>query len=86
MAPDVVLSRHCKVVMVHGCFWHGHCCSIVSLPKSTTDYWHDKIDRNRARDRRNVGALEGMGWTVLELWECEVRNAAELERRVRLFI
>jgi DNA mismatch endonuclease, patch repair protein len=84
--PDVVLPRHRKVVMVHGCFWHGHCCSIASLPKSNTGYWHEKIERNRARDRRNVEALKCMGWSVLELWECDVRKSVELERRLRSFM
>ena len=63
------------------CFWHGHTCRLASKPKSNEGYWSAKIETNRARDARNVEALAQQGWTVLELWECEVRRLEGLEER-----
>lgn len=84
--PDVVLPRHKKVVLVHGCFWHGHLCKIAPGSKSNKAYWSPKIKANRARDERNRAALTGLGWNVIELWECEIRNAKKTEERLRLFM
>lgn len=84
--PDVVLPRHKKVVLVHGCFWHGHLCKIAPGSKSNKAYWSSKIEANRARDERNRAALTGLGWDVLELWECEIRNAQKTEERLRSFM
>jgi len=77
--PDIVLPRHRKVVLVHGCFWHGHSCVLASKPKSNTSYWLPKIAANRARDARNLALLRDLGWDVLELWECEIRSETGLE-------
>lgn len=77
--PDIVLPRYRKIILVQGCFWHGHLCHLASMPKSNKAYWEAKIQANRDRDVRNLGALRVLGWNVLELWECEVRNRQELE-------
>lgn len=71
--PDIVLPRHGRVVLVHGCFWHGHTCRLASTPKSNTGYRSEKISDNRARDIRTRDALLSEGWQVLEIWECEIR-------------
>ncbi|MFC5522663.1 very short patch repair endonuclease [Polaromonas jejuensis] len=84
--PDIVLPRHKKVVLVHGCFWHGHLCKIAPGPKSNTAYWSPKIEANRARDDRNRTALKDLGWDVLELWECEIRDLQKTEERLRAFL
>lgn len=76
--PDIVLPRHRKIVLVQGCFWHGHNCRLASSPKSNEGYWSAKISGNRARDARNREALELQGWKVLELWECEIRQPEQL--------
>src|SRR5213080_3897737 len=70
--PDIVLPRHRKIVLVQGCFWHGHTCQLASKPKSNRGYWGPKIQTNRKRDRRNKTALKRAGWQVLELWECDI--------------
>ena len=70
--PDIVLPRYKAVVFVHGCFWHGHACARGRLPKSNTDYWHAKIERNVARDRRNVCELQDLGWRVFVVWACQM--------------
>lgn len=84
--PDIVLPRHGKVVLVHGCFWHGHLCKIAPGPKSNTAYWPPKIEANRARDERNRAALIDLGWEALELWECEIRDLQRTEERLRGYL
>jgi DNA mismatch endonuclease (patch repair protein) len=72
--PDIVLTRHRKIILVQGCFWHGHTCALASKPKSNTDYWEQKIRLNRTRDRNVRRRLVSQGWHVLELWECDIRK------------
>lgn len=78
--PDVVLPKHRTVVVVHGCFWHGHDCYLFRLPKTRTEFWRTKISANRARDLRQVALLEQAGWHVETVWECELRNRSTEER------
>jgi DNA mismatch endonuclease (patch repair protein) len=74
--PDLVLARHKAVVFVHGCFWHRHQeCNIATTPKSNTEFWVGKFERNVARDRRNIRALQDLGWRVYVAWECELTSA-----------
>ncbi len=82
--PDLVLPRHRTVIFVHGCFWHGHdaCCG-NRTPKSYTDYWLPKLQRNRERDLENKAALKTLGWRVVVIWECETRKPATLDEVLR---
>ncbi|UUZ52236.1 very short patch repair endonuclease [Massilia sp. H-1] len=84
--PDIVLPRHGKVVLVHGCFWHGHDCTLASKPKSNIEYWKTKIARTQARDVRALELLLESGWDVLEIWECEVRKFDGLDTRLLDFM
>lgn len=84
--PDIVLPKHHKIVLVKGGFWHGHTCRLASKPKSNEEYWSAKIATNRSRDARNSEALILQGWTVLELWECEVRRLEGLEGGLHAFM
>ena len=84
--PDIVLPRHKKIVLVQGCFWHGHGCVLASTPKSNQGYWNAKISGNRARDVRNRESLERQGWKILELWECEMRDPVSLEIALKTFM
>lgn len=84
--PDIVLPRHRKIVLIQGCFWHGHTCRLASKPKSNESYWSVKLETNRARDARNLAALIGQGWTVLELWECEIRHFEGLKEKLHAFM
>lgn len=72
--PDIVLPRYRAVIFVHGCFWHGHDCPLYRLPGTRPDFWQDKIDRNRASDRRARDALLAAGWRVAVVWECALRG------------
>lgn len=85
--PDVVLPRYRKIVLVHGCFWHGHeQCKRATLPKNNAETWREKVARNQLRDRRNIGELRALGWDVFVIWECETRDPALLESRLRSFV
>lgn len=78
--PDIVLPKHRTVVLVHGCFWHAHeGCRHARLPKSRTEWWAAKFARNRERDRKNVEALEALGWNVVVIWTCEFDTQPKLE-------
>lgn len=82
--PDIVLPRLRTIILVHGCFWHRHPeCRFAYMPKSRTDFWCRKFARNVARDREVREELEGLGWTVQVIWECETRNPDNLIRRLR---
>lgn len=82
--PDIVLPKYRTVVFVHGCFWHRHSdCRYATVPKTKTDYWLPKFAANVERDVRKAAELEALGWRVLVVWECETRNLANLEQRLR---
>ena len=73
--PDIVLPRHKKVVLVHGCFWHGHEeCRFATTPSTRTEFWQKKISANKARDAAVVDKLYEMGWRVGVVWECALRS------------
>ena len=87
--PDLVFARRRRVIFVHGCFWHRHGssrCRLARLPKSRLEFWRPKLEGNRQRDRRNLSALRRAGWRVLVIWECQLRDAAVLTRRIRTFL
>lgn len=83
--PDIVLPKWAAVVFVHGCFWHRHQgCRNAVVPKTRPEFWVDKLEGNVARDHRATAALRQMGWRVLVVWECELKDLAKLERKLRL--
>lgn len=71
--PDLVLPKHKAIIFVHGCFWHGHDCSLFKWPSSRADFWREKIGANVRRDLRAEGALEEQGWRIAVVWECALR-------------
>ncbi|MFH2001711.1 MAG: very short patch repair endonuclease, partial [Planctomycetota bacterium] len=73
--PDLKLTRYGAVILIHGCFWHGHDCRYFRLPQSNSGFWQAKIDANRARDARNITALRQGGWRVCVIWECATRRS-----------
>jgi DNA mismatch endonuclease (patch repair protein) len=81
--PDIVLSRHRLVVLVHGCFWHRHSgCRFGYAPKTRVDFWRKKFEGNIRRDREVQLALKKIGWRVMVVWECEVKDVRRLNRRL----
>lgn len=84
--PDIVFTKRKKVIFVHGCFWHGHICRYARLPKSNTDFWSEKIERNRLRDARKTAELSSLGWSVLTLWQCEIHDKNSLNQILKSFL
>lgn len=83
--PDLVLRKHKVVVFVHGCFWHRHKgCKIASIPKSNTEFWLQKFEKNVDRDRRVCRLLVAEGWRVFVVWECELSPGRVAETSNRL--
>lgn len=80
--PDIVLPKFGVVILVHGCFWHGHSCKKGKLPSSNVQFWKNKISQNINRDVIVIKRLNDLGWRVFVLWQCEIRN--KLDREVRL--
>lgn len=76
--PDIILPRYRTAIFVHGCFWHRHPgCRDATTPSTRREFWQAKFDGNVSRDARNQAALEAAGWTVLTVWECELKSDAE---------
>ncbi|NNJ14574.1 DNA mismatch endonuclease Vsr [Pseudomonas putida CSV86] len=81
-SPDIVLPKFMTCIFIHGCFWHRHPgCRYATVPKTNADFWEKKFGSNVERDMRNKAALEEAGWSVLIIWECEIKHSlATLER------
>ena len=86
-SPDIVLPCHRAVIFVHGCFWHRHAgCRGASNPKTRPEFWGAKFEANVRRDRNAVEALEGLGWRVLVLWECESKDVIVVAKAIQDFL
>jgi DNA mismatch endonuclease (patch repair protein) len=85
-SPDVVLRSRKKAIFVHGCFWHGHGCPKGKAPKSKLEYWLPKLNANKERDAAKTGELEALGWSVLTLWQCELKDLDGLKSRILEFL
>lgn len=86
-APDVAFIGRKRALFVHGCFWHGHACKRgARAPKTNAEYWRAKIARNVARDAAAEADLIAAGWRVLVVWECEMKDLAALDRRLRAWL
>ncbi len=82
--PDICLRKYNTIILVHGCFWHHHeKCRDGKIPKSNISYWQPKIERNMKRDQENGAALQNLNWKVLTIWECEIKDVASLEKRLK---
>jgi len=73
--PDIVLSKYNTVIFVQGCFWHGHDgCKYFVIPKTKTEWWLKKINRNKQLDLENIQKLEADNWKVISIFECELKD------------
>jgi len=85
--PDLVFPRRRAVIFMHGCFWHRHPgCGLTRMPKSRVEFWRTKLEANRERDLRHQQALAELGWRVLVVWECELRDLDAVAREVEAFL
>jgi DNA mismatch endonuclease, patch repair protein len=85
--PDLVFPRRSKIIFVHGCFWHRHgTCKNTRWPKSKLDFWRTKLNANHARDALNRKSLRKLGWRVLTVWECQLKNLDKTAERIGKFL
>ena len=74
--PDLVLRKYRTCIFVNGCFWHGHeGCKYYTVPKTNTEFWVNKVKRNKERDNKVQHQLASMGWHSITIWECELKAA-----------
>jgi DNA mismatch endonuclease, patch repair protein len=82
--PDLAIKRCKTVVFVHGCFWHQHECRLFKWPKSNAEFWRKKIEGNCVRDQRDIALLLQLGWRVLIIWECAIKNQSPEKIKIML--
>ncbi len=75
--PDIFVLRYRVVVLVNGCFWHRHGCALTTRPKSRSDFWDEKFNRNVARDVKTMRELSLQGFRVAVVWECSLKGSPE---------
>lgn len=72
--PDIVMRKYRTCIFVNGCFWHGHeGCRYYTIPKTNTEFWVNKVKRNKERDVKVQHELAAMGWHCITIWECELK-------------
>jgi DNA mismatch endonuclease, patch repair protein len=77
--PDLVFQGKRKVILIHGCFWHRHDCKKGnSMPNNNSEFWKKKLSDNASRDNRNICELNKLGWEVLVIWECQIKDLQSL--------
>ena len=84
--PDLLFPRLRKIIFVHGCFWHQHSCPAAARPSARSEYWNKKLERNMLRDRKNLHLLRKDGWSILVVWECQIRKLDNLTSRIVRFL
>ena len=73
--PDIVLPKYHVAIFVHGCFWHRHeGCKDATTPKTRTEFWLEKFDKNVKNDQIKQEKLRELGWKVIVIWECELKR------------
>ncbi len=87
--PDMVFPGRHKIIQINGCFWHQHeapSCKIAHVPRSNSDYWKPKLERTKKRDRDNIANLNELGWKVLVVWECQVKDQDAISSQIEQFL
>ena len=72
--PDICYPGRKVAIFVNGCFWHRCPYCNPSMPKHNREFWEEKFERNVERDNDNYQKLIGMGWNVVVVWECEIKD------------
>ena len=72
--PDIVLKKYNAIIFINGCFWHKHKdCKYFVIPKTRTEWWLKKINKNVENDLKHISMLKNLGWNVIIIWECELK-------------
>lgn len=82
--PDIVLPKYKTIIFINGCFWHGHSgCKYFVVPKTRTEFWLSKIQKNISNDFVNHNKLEQLGYKIIVIWECDVKNKSIFDSLVQ---
>ena len=81
--PDIVLPKYKTVIFIHGCFWHGHHCKAGKLPETNKEFWENKINSNMERDKKNQHKLEKLGWKIIIVWQCKLKNKKMMTKKLK---
>lgn len=82
--PDIILPKYKTVIFVHGCFWHRHGnCQYTTIPVTRPEFWAKKFADNIQRDKAAMEALIKLGWRVLVIWQCELKNMETLQYKLQ---
>lgn len=78
--PDIVLPGLKTLIFVNGCFWHDHeNCKYFVIPKTRTDWWLEKIEKNKKSDQQSLIKLSELGWKIFTIFECELKSLTKQE-------
>ena len=80
--PDFTFRKKKLTLFVDGCFWH-RCSKCYREPKTNVDFWKNKIKNNVKRDRKVTKELKQAGWTVVRLWECQLKKPQRFLNRIQ---
>ena len=83
--PDIVIPGKKAVIIVNGCFWHGHSCERGKLPSTNKAFWIKKIKGNKLRDKRNLKLLNKLGLKYIVVWQCQTKDKDKLKNRIGFF-
>ncbi|HXD29760.1 MAG TPA: DNA mismatch endonuclease Vsr [Pyrinomonadaceae bacterium] len=84
--PDIVNRSQRWAIYVHGCFWHAHTCPLWKLPKGNRGFWTEKFAANKKRDKTKLKELRRQGYSVLTVWQCELKNEIKVRRKLQRFL
>jgi len=76
--PDLVFPKYKAIILINGCFWHGHDCHLFKWPSTRQASWHQKIEQTRQRDAANLVEYQTLGWKTLTIWECALKGKNKL--------
>ncbi len=85
-SPDIVLPKYKTVIFINGCFWHGHTCRAGRLPSSNSEFWSDKIEANKKRDRKKNYQLKRLGWKTITIWQCDLNHSEKIGKSLNNLI
>jgi DNA (cytosine-5)-methyltransferase 1 len=84
--PDIVNRNGQWAIFVHGCFWHAHNCHLWKLPRANRGFWKKKFAANTKRDKEKLKELRRKGYSVLTVWQCELKNEIRVRRKLQTFV
>ena len=82
--PDLYFKKYESVILINGCFWHGHNCDLFHWPSSKREFWIKKITDTQERDIRKINELLDLNIKVLLIWECALKRKEQLANAIEI--